>query len=63
MHFQMDFLELVCWHFYSNLTETYSKESIWQKVIIGLGNDLGSNRRQAITWTNIDQDPGHEWRH
>ena len=27
----------------------------WQKVSIGLGNGLAPNRRQAITWTNVDR--------
>ena len=43
----------------SNFTETCFQESNWQSTSIGPGNGLAPNRRQAITWTNID--PVH-WR-
>ena len=35
-------------------TEIRSQESNWQLAIIGLGNGLVPNRRQANTWTNAD---------
>ena len=31
-----------------------SQGSIWQEVIIGLGNGLVPNRQQAITWNSGD---------
>ena len=40
-------------------TEICSQESNWQKAGVGSGNGLSSNKRQAITWTNVDIVPWH----
>ena len=42
-------------HFYYIFTEICAQWSKWQKVMIGLGNGLAPNRRQAITLTNDDR--------
>ena len=55
-HFQMHFIEWKCLYFKSNFTEVSSLGSSWQEVNIGSGNGLAPRRRQAITWTNDDQD-------
>ena len=39
-------------YFGSHFTEVCSLGSNWQQVIIGLGNELASNRRQVIIWNN-----------
>ena len=55
----MHFLEWKWSNSASKFTETCSRVSNWQKIIIGSGKGLAPNRRQAITWTN--DDPVH-WR-
>ena len=42
-----------------NITEDCSKG---QLVSTGSGNGLAPNRRQAISWTDIDQYAWHVWR-
>ena len=46
-------------YFDFNSTYIYLQGSICQFVHISSGNDLAPNRCQAITWTNVDQDVGH----
>ena len=46
--------------FYWNCTELSSWRSSWQLVSTGSGHGLAPNWRQAITWSNGDQDT---WRH
>ena len=41
-------------YFGANFTEVCPWGSNWQKVSIGSGNGLAPNRRQAITWTNVE---------
>ena len=52
--FQMQYHQWKILHFDSNFTEVCSWGSNWQRVCIGSGNGLVPNRRQAITWTNLD---------
>ena len=50
------YLEWKCLHFNQNFTVFFSYGSCWLQASIGLGNGLAPNRKQAITWTNADQD-------
>ena len=61
-HFADDISKLIflyenCCILYSNLTELCSYGSNCSKLSIALSNSLAQNRWQAITWTNVDQDP------
>ena len=53
-HFQLHFHEWKVLYFDSNFTEVCFLGPNWQKVIITSGNGLAPNRRQAITWSNVD---------
>ena len=53
----MFFYENNFWYFVLNFTEVCLQLSNGQWAILGSGNGLAPNRRQAITWTNDDQDP------
>ena len=54
LHFQMHFLQWKYLNFYWIFTQICSKGPNWEKVNIGIGNDLVPDRRQAITCTNDD---------
>ena len=48
---------LIYWRIYASLglnQLTHHPPSNWQKVSIGSGNGLAPNRRQTITWINVD---------
>ena len=53
-HFHIHFIHRKLVHFNFHFTEDCSEGYNGQWLIIGSGNDLALNRRQAITWTNND---------
>ena len=55
-HFHIHFLERKRFHFDSNFNKIHFYGSNWQLLSICLDNDLASNRRQSITWTNGGDD-------
>ena len=52
MHFHE--WKVLCWGIIFTVEYAYGYD--WQWFSIGLGNALAPNRRQAITWNNVDAD-------